>query len=406
MLYRIIFGFITFFLAPIASSAQQVCEDGFFQINGFVTNEIKDKSIYISYLNDNDIMVVDSAIVINNRFIFKGNIENPVLVTICNNSQFNMDMESSAQIYLEAKNMDITTDFFDFKNLVVQGSRTQEEYVQLTEIKKHTLDKRDSISKLYTLYFDKLKNTKDTIVKSDLKRKIYNLDKLSEQNNDQEIILEFDFIRQNPSSFISPYLLYSRLRGRGGIAYYGTIDSLYNEINEKVQNSVSGKRLLNELSYYKNSRIGSISPHFEVKDVNNTLISLGSFRNEKYVLLDFWASWCAPCIDDFPFLKKVYENYQGKGFEIISISKDSNSESWRKAITKHNIKMWKHFSITDNIHNQKGKAEHSIEKEYFVTAIPVKVLINKEGIIIGRWRGGGEENRDELEKALKVIFNN
>ena len=68
--------------------------------------------------------------------------------------------------------------------------------------------------------------------------------------------------------------------------------------------------------------------------------------------------------------------------------------------------MWKHFSITDNIHNQKGKAEHSIEKEYFVTAIPVKVLINKEGIIIGRWRGGGEENRDELEKALKVIFNN
>ena len=57
MLYRIIFGFITFFLAPIASSAQQVCEDGFFQINGFVTNEIKDKSIYISYLNDNDIMV-------------------------------------------------------------------------------------------------------------------------------------------------------------------------------------------------------------------------------------------------------------------------------------------------------------------------------------------------------------
>ena len=89
---------LLFFLAPIASSAQQVCEDGFFQINGFVTNEIKDKSIYISYLNDNDIMVVDSAIVINNRFIFKGNIENPVLVTICNNSQFNMDMESSAQI--------------------------------------------------------------------------------------------------------------------------------------------------------------------------------------------------------------------------------------------------------------------------------------------------------------------
>lgn len=406
MLCRIIFGFIVFFLASIPSLAQKVKGGGFFQINGFVTSEIKDKSIYISYLNDNDIVVIDSAIVNNNRFIFKGRVDNPVLVTICNNPQFNMDKKSSAQIYLEAKNMDITVDFFDFKTLVVQGSKTQEEYVRLTEIKKYTLAKRDSISKLYTLYFDKLKIVKDTIVKNDLKMKISDLDKLSEQNNDQEISLEFDFIKKNLSSFVSPYLLYSRLRGRGGIAYYETIDSLYNEVDEKVQNSAQGKRLSNELTYYKNSRIGCLSSDFEVKDVNNNIISLRSFRNEKYLLLDFWASWCAPCIEDFPFLKEVYENYQGKGFEIISISKDTDSELWKKAIVKHNVKMWKHFSITDNTYNQKGKAVHSIEKDYFITSIPVKILINKEGIIIGRWRGGGEENRAELEKALEAIFNN
>ena len=67
--------------------------------------------------------------------------------------------------------------------------------------------------------------------------------------------------------------------------------------------------------------------NFEGKDINANRIQLSSFRNDKYVLLDFWASWCGPCREDFPFLKEMYSKYKDKGFEIINVSRDEKLDS-------------------------------------------------------------------------------
>ncbi|MNY50209.1 Thiol-disulfide oxidoreductase ResA [compost metagenome] len=126
------------------------------------------------------------------------------------------------------------------------------------------------------------------------------------------------------------------------------------------------------------------------------MIPLATFREKKYVLIDFWASWCEPCRDDLPFLKDTYEKYKDKGFEIISISRDKNLNSWRKAIADEKIGLWKHISVAEN--------QTKIEDNYLVTAIPVKILINKRGEIIGRWKGSGDENKMELKKILEKTF--
>lgn len=394
MASRFFLIFIVAFLTPISFVAQQSNKNNFFELSGFVTGRMVEKYIYISYSTDNNIKVIDSAKMINNHFIFKGSIRCPTKATICNNVEFNMTDKSSAQIFLEPRKMSINFDFYNFKDLILKGSNTHNNYVDLTKVKKEASDKRDSISKLYGIYYDEIKTLNDSAIINDLQNKVNDLDEFMEQINTKEIEIETNFIKQNPSSFVSLDILLPRLRRRE--VTYETISLLYNSLTKNVKDSEAGKQLYLILENVKNSGLGSLAPNFTVKDMNDKQIVLTSFRNEKYVLLDFWASWCMPCRQDFPFLNEIFNMHNEKGFEIISISRDENPALWRKAIEKDNVEKWKHFSIKEN--------NSPIENIYVVTAIPVKILINKDGVIIGRWRGGGEENKAEIKKILNGIF--
>jgi peroxiredoxin len=166
---------------------------------------------------------------------------------------------------------------------------------------------------------------------------------------------------------------------------------------EEVQNSKKGKSLREGLFHFKNSSVGQQAPDFEVTDVNNQPWALSSFRGKKYVLLDFWASWCIPCRQDYPFLKQAYENYQSKGLEIILISSDKDLMKWRAAIKQDGTDNWKHFSLQEN--------NSFLETSYSVIGIPLKVLIDRDGKIIARWLGGAEEKiNDEMRKTFLEIF--
>jgi thiol-disulfide isomerase/thioredoxin len=210
--------------------------------------------------------------------------------------------------------------------------------------------------------------------------------------------LDFEFTKKNPNSFIAPDLLYHILAEEDNQIPYDTIKNLYNKLGPEVKKSYSGKQLAEKLIYFKNSRIGSLAPDFKVNDINGNLLQIGSFRNNKYLLLDFWASWCGPCREDFPFLKEMYSKYKDKGFEIISVTRDEKLDLWRAAIKKENVEKWKHFSIKEN--------KSTIEDAYAVTAIPTKILIDKDGNIIGRWLGNSVENTGAIEKMITEIFDN
>lgn len=395
MLHRIIFVFTIFFFPLYSIRSQQFNNDSF-ELHGSVIGKITTEYIYISYFNNKNIKTIDSTNIINSKFIFKGFISSPTPIFISNNIQFRLDGINSAIIYLEPKKMSIDVDVDDFKTLKLQGSKTQNEYIELEEIKRNISNKRDSISKFYRIYFNQIDATSDTIIKNNLQNKVSELDKFIIQITDKEIKLEFNFIKQNPSSFVCLDLLLPRLRKRQ--VTYDNINSLFYSLTKNVRSSEKGKQFLQILENFKNSEIGSLAPDFKVKDINNNYLYLDSFLNKKYVLLDFWASWCAPCREDLPILKSAYNKYSKLGFDIISISKDLNSELWKNAILKEEIQKWRHISIKEN--------DNPIDETYVVTAIPVKILINKEGKIIGRWKGGGKENQEELKKMLAGIFEN
>ncbi len=366
-----------------------------FELEGVISGESYNGKIFLTYTDNKNNQIVDSASVVNNKFIFKGKIDYPTKAIICNNSRFEMTRFSSSIIYLEPQRMVVIFDVFDFKTLKLNYSKTQLEYDSLNVIISSTSAKRDSLHIYYRIYIDQLKSVKEPTEQNEINLKIEELDRVSKINNDKEIQLELDFIDKHPSSFITFDLLKFRIK-RGDLKFE-IVKAKFDSLSSEIQNSLAGIEFNIFLQKFKESSIGGLAPDFEGKDVNAKPIKLSSFRNNKYVLLDFWASWCAPCREEFPFLKEMYSKYKEKGFEIINVSRDEKLESWRNAILKDKIGEWKHFSTKEN--------NSAIESIYIITGIPVKILINKEGLIVGKWKGGGEENKVAIEKILAEIFN-
>jgi thiol-disulfide isomerase/thioredoxin len=398
MSFRLIIIILYFFLYYNVLGAQQTNQNNYFELNGFLIPKQSNGYMYISYTNNNNVKIIDSTKIVNNKFTLKGYISSPRISYISNNNKFRLDGTNTSIIYLEPRRLIISLDLLDFKPFKLDKSKTQEDYIKLIEIKKNIPLKLDSIYKLRGNYNNEITTLTDSVKKNILLKKIANIEDLALKISADEMELEDNFIKQNTSSYVTLDLLLSRLRKRDALQHLKYIKSLFSSLSKEVKNSQIGLQLSNNLKNIIQSDIGSQAPNFIAKDVKNLPLDLRSFNKDKYILIDFWASWCAPCRDDFPFMKKIYSEYNKKGFEIICISKDENLEVWRSTILKENLEMWKHFSIKEN--------DSQVEDSYAITAIPVKILINKDGLIIGRWRGGGEENKLEIETLLNKVFTN
>jgi len=135
--------------------------------------------------------------------------------------------------------------------------------------------------------------------------------------------------------------------------------------------------------------VGMKFTDFTGNDADGKAVEFSSYIGKgKYVLVDFWASWCQPCIGEIPNLVKIYDKYKDQGFEIVSVSIDSKKDDWTKALNKHNMP-WVHLLDTN------GEAT-SI---YGITGIPHMMIIDKDGQIIGRDLRG-----KSLESKLEEIF--
>ena len=115
-------------------------------------------------------------------------------------------------------------------------------------------------------------------------------------------------------------------------------------------------------------------PEFEAVTIDGTKTSLAELcKDKKYVILDFWASWCGPCRREIPNLKAIYADHAGKGFDIISISIDKEEKPWLNAVKNEGLE-WVNIRDTD----------HSIADKYKVSAVPTMYIIDSEGRLVRR----------------------
>ncbi|MDO5977818.1 TlpA family protein disulfide reductase [Flavivirga spongiicola] len=147
--------------------------------------------------------------------------------------------------------------------------------------------------------------------------------------------------------------------------------------------------LLEKIEDSNKTKIGAVAPDFTFPDMDGNEVSLNSFKG-KYVLIDFWASWCGPCRKESPNVQKQYQLYKDKGFEVVSVSIDKKEDAWRKAVKEDNLKGTLLLA----------KDSKKIMKDYVFSGIPYMVLLDKEGKVMALNLRG-----EALQEKLKEVFN-
>lgn len=156
------------------------------------------------------------------------------------------------------------------------------------------------------------------------------------------------------------------------------------EVLDSIKKQAEGKKIQRSLAE------GTKFPDFDEKDIDGKPLSIASYKG-KVVLIDFWATWCGPCVGELPNVLKAYEANHGKGFEIIGISLDSDEKKLR-AFTKERKMTWQQFF------DGKGWG-NKLAAKYGVNSIPATYLLNGEGVIIGKDLRGNDLD-EALNKAL------
>ncbi|MRG45042.1 redoxin domain-containing protein [Chitinophaga sp. SYP-B3965] len=210
--------------------------------------------------------------------------------------------------------------------------------------------------------------------------------------------IDLAYVQAHPDSYAAIFLLRSKTADK---------EKLFQAFSPAVQQSGFGQSIKYAIDILKLGLPGSKATDFSAMDINGTPLKLADHKG-KYVLLDFWASWCVPCRAGNPHLLSLYAQYKSKGLEIIGISDDDrNPDAWHKAVEKDGIGVWKHVLrgldmkkvMAGDINLRNHKLEISNSK-YGVTALPTKVLIDPSGNIIGRY--GSDEAA--LDKKLAEVM--
>ncbi|MHA4895288.1 redoxin domain-containing protein [Pedobacter sp. PWIIR3] len=198
------------------------------------------------------------------------------------------------------------------------------------------------------------------------------------------------FAKNNPNSYFALQGLSEAFGGQA--SKVAEINPLFNAMSEGLRLSYEGQSLYKMLSANTITATGAVAPNFTQKDVDGKSVSLSDYKG-KYVLVEFWASWCSPCRAEGPNLLKQYAAYKDKGFEILGVSVDSDRAKWLEAIKKDGY-TWTQVS------DLKGW-ETDVRKVYGISGVPANFLISPDGKIIAAHLMG-----EKLNKKLQELFVN
>lgn len=218
---------------------------------------------------------------------------------------------------------------------------------------------------MYTAFLDyqKLARTPDAS-KAEVDSLVGVLNQLTRQMQE----LQRQYIAARPQSIYSAALLSGMLREDPSV-----LVPLFEAFAPAVKESRYGKAIADRLAVIQAIQPGRPAPDFTLTDIDGKTLRLSDFRG-KWVLLDFWGSWCIWCRKGNPALVELYQKYGGKDFEIIGLAARDREDNWKKAIAEDGL-TWRHANLALN------EGGNDLPAQYNVSGFPTKILIDPEGNI-------------------------
>ena len=288
-------------------------------------------------LTNNEKIIVDSANIINGKFSFSGKLSSPYVHTVFINGSM-----TKFHLFLENSKIDVKGVVGDLDHAKITGSRE-----------------------------DKLFHS-------------YPIDSIFEKQSGMEIMTQY------PDYTFAAFVAYYQFQINN--IPVAQMESILNNFSEEVKASIYYEHLEKLFNTIKRVAIAQPAPQFSMPDNNGDTLQLSDFRG-KYVLLDFWASWCAPCRVVSPKLVEAYSLFKKRNFTIVGISVDKNKERWLEAIEADGF-TWPNLSFLNGW--------NEVSDLYGIKAIPQNFLIDPKGIIIDK-NIEGDVMIEKLDKILPVI---